>query len=86
MACRRRRPQSEFVRLTRVGGVWAVQTGHRSGRGSYLCSDTPACWTEKRLKRMFGAQASALSAELTGRFQSVPILKAAPTSTTPPME
>ncbi|WP_407538786.1 YlxR family protein [Deinococcus radiomollis] len=72
VACRRRRPQGEFVRLTKVGGVWAIQTGHRSGRGSYLCFDTPACWTEKRMKRMFGAQAATLSAELTARLQGVP--------------
>jgi predicted RNA-binding protein YlxR (DUF448 family) len=54
------------VRLTRVNGVWTVQTGHRTGRGSYLCADSPACWTEKRLKRMFGARAGTLSAELLG--------------------
>ncbi len=86
VACRRCRPQGEFVRLTRVGGVWTVQTGHRTGRGSYLCADSPACWAEKRLKRMFGAQAGALSAELIGRFQSVPTLTTAPTSTPPTME
>ena len=64
VACRRRRPQGEFLRLTKVGGVWVFQTGHRNGRGSYLCADTPACWAEKRLKRAFGAQAAALSAHL----------------------
>ena len=57
-----------------------MQTGHRTGRGSYLCADSPACWTEKRLKRMFGAQAGTLSAELVGRFR--PVL----TPTTSPME
>ena len=64
VACRRRRPQGEFLRLTKVGGVWAIQSGHRSGRGSYLCADSPACWSEKRLKRSFGMQAAALSAHL----------------------
>ena len=64
VACRRKRPQGEFLRLTKVDGEWAVQTGHRTGRGSYLCADTPACWAEKRLKRAFGAQAASLSAQL----------------------
>lgn len=64
VACRRKRPQGEFLRLSKAQGVWAVQTGHRSGRGSYLCADTPACWAEKRLKRAFGAQAASLSAQL----------------------
>ena len=67
VACRRRRPQGEFLRLSKVGGAWAVQTGHRTGRGSYLCADTSACWAEKRLKRSFGAQAGTLSAELMAR-------------------
>lgn len=68
VACRRKRPQNEFVRLTRLGGVWTVQEGERTGRGSYLCADTPECWAEKRLKRSFGAQAATLSSALTGRL------------------
>ena len=64
VACRRKRPQGEFVRLAKAEGVWAVQTGNRTGRGSYLCADTSACWAEKRLKRSFGAQAAHLSAQL----------------------
>jgi len=67
VACRRKRPQGEFLRLTRQDGVWTLQQGHRSGRGSYLCADTPACWAEKRLKRTFGAQAAAVSAALLAR-------------------
>ncbi len=67
VACRRKRPQGEFLRLTRQDGVWVLSKGHRSGRGSYLCADTPACWAEKRLKRTFGAQAAALSAALLAR-------------------
>ncbi|WP_407571184.1 DUF448 domain-containing protein [Deinococcus altitudinis] len=86
VACRRRRPQGEFVRLTRLGGVWTVQTGHRTGRGSYLCADSPACWAEKRLKRHFGAQAGTLSAELIGRFQHGAPLSTKSISTTPTME
>ena len=79
VACRQKRPQGEFLRLTKAEGVWAVQVGNRTGRGSYLCADTPACWAEKRLRRTFGAQASSISAELlarqaaqAGTFQSVP--------------
>ena len=64
VACRRKRPQGEFLRLSRVDGIWAMQTGNRTGRGSYLCADTPACWAEKRLRRAFGAQAASLSAQL----------------------
>lgn len=63
VACRRKRPQGEFLRLTKVEGVWAVQTGNRTGRGSYLCADAPACWAEKRLRRAFGIQAASLSAQ-----------------------
>lgn len=62
MACRRRRAQGEFVRLTRgADGYWQVQEGPRAGRGAYVCADTPACWAEKRLRRAFGAQAPRVS-------------------------
>lgn len=64
VACRRRRPQGELLRLSRVDGVWAVQNTRRSGRGSYLCADTPACWAEKKLRRVFGAQAASLGTAL----------------------
>ncbi|GGM01230.1 hypothetical protein GCM10010841_07290 [Deinococcus aerophilus] len=64
VACRRKRPQHEFVRITREGGVWALRAGKRSGRGAYVCADSPACWQDKRLRRAFGAQAGALSAQL----------------------
>jgi uncharacterized protein len=67
VACRRKRPQDQFLRLTKVEGVWTVQNILRTGRGSYLCADTPACWAEKRLKRTFGAQAEGVSRQLLGR-------------------
>lgn len=66
VACRRKRPQAEFRRVTRVGGVWTVQEGDRTGRGAYVCADTPACWQEKRLRRAFGAQAPQVAAQLAG--------------------
>ncbi len=65
VACRRRRPQSAFTRLTRVDGVWSLSTGHRAGRGAYVCSDTPECWQDRRLRRAFGAQAPQVAAALT---------------------
>ncbi|WP_424952209.1 DUF448 domain-containing protein [Deinococcus sp.] len=67
VACRRKRSQGELLRLSRAGGVWAVQNSHRTGRGSYLCADTPACWAEKKLRRAFGAQAASVSAQLLGQ-------------------
>lgn len=64
-ACRRKRPQPEFVRLTRTPRGWQLLAGHRQGRGAYLCADSPACWQDKKLRRAFGAQATRLAAELT---------------------
>ncbi|MGI8748046.1 MAG: YlxR family protein [Deinococcus sp.] len=65
VACRRRRPQGELLRLSRRGGVWMPeQDRQRSGRGAYLCADSPACWAEKRLRRPFGGQAATLRAKL----------------------
>ncbi|ULH15423.1 YlxR family protein [Deinococcus sp. KNUC1210] len=73
VACRRKRPQPEFLRLVRTAGVWALQPGVRSGRGAYVCADSPSCWTEKRLRRAFGAQAPALSAVLTAALPGLPL-------------
>lgn len=70
VACRRKRPQAEFRRVTRVGGVWTVQGGDRIGRGAYVCADSPACWQEKRLRRAFGAQAPQVAAQLAGSITS----------------
>ncbi|UQN06084.1 YlxR family protein [Deinococcus sp. QL22] len=67
VACRRKRPQVEFVRVTRQDGVWAVQVGKRSGRGAYVCSDSPACWQDKKLRRAFGTQAVQVAAQLAAR-------------------
>lgn len=64
VACRRKRPQGEFVRVTRDASGWTIRPGARQGRGAYVCADTPTCWAEKRLRRAFGASAPALSAAL----------------------
>lgn len=65
-ACRRKRPQADFLRLTRTPQGWQLLAGHRQGRGAYLCADSPACWQEKKLRRAFGAQAARLAAGLAG--------------------
>ncbi|MFC4639336.1 YlxR family protein [Deinococcus hohokamensis] len=64
VACRRKRPQGEFVRLSRVEGQWQVGGKPRTGRGAYVCADSPECWQDKRLRRAFGAQAAAVSTQL----------------------
>ncbi|MBZ9749274.1 YlxR family protein [Deinococcus sp. HMF7604] len=66
VACRRKRPQGEFLRLTKVDGAWQLGQRPRQGRGAYLCADTPTCWQDKRLRRAFGAQATTV-AELAQR-------------------
>ncbi len=73
VACRRRRAQGEFLRLNRdADGRWRVQEGPRTGRGAYVCADSPACWAEKRLRRAFGAQAPVLSQTLLNRSTDLP--------------
>lgn len=74
VACRCTRPQAELLRLTRLGGgddgVWQVTAPHQrrlDGRGRYLCADSSACWSEKRLRRSFGAGAAALAEQLAAR-------------------
>ncbi|GAA5512959.1 hypothetical protein Dcar01_01683 [Deinococcus carri] len=64
VACRRKRPQDELVRVTRTPAGWRVLPGQRTGRGAYLCADLPECWQEKRLRRAFRGDAPAISAEL----------------------
>ncbi|WP_229839048.1 DUF448 domain-containing protein [Deinococcus piscis] len=68
VACRCTRPQAELLRLTQTsaGGWHLAQPGTRRlpGRGRYLCAENPACWTEKKLRRAFGAAAPALAEQL----------------------
>lgn len=72
-ACRQKRPQSELLRWTRQSGSWkmdpfpARKGQAREGRGTYLCSDSPTCWQEKRLRRTFGAYAPAVAQQLSTR-------------------
>ena len=61
VACRRKRPQGELLRLTQQGEGWVIQQRQRTGRGVYVCADSPACWQEKPLRRAFRAQAGAVS-------------------------
>lgn len=67
VACRRKRPQAELVRVTRTETGWALLDGARTGRGAYVCADSPQCWQEKRLMRAFRGQAAAVAAGLAGR-------------------
>lgn len=72
VACRRKRPQGEFVRLSRLDGQWQIggpsnTGGARTGRGAYVCADSPDCWQDKRLRRAFGAQASKVAAQLSAQ-------------------
>ena len=85
-ACRRKRSQPEFVRLTRTPQGWQILAGRRQGRGAYLCADSPACWQEKKLRRAFGGQAARLAAELarTGPVQTGPADGAGERPTSPP--
>lgn len=71
VACRRKGPQGEFLRVTKVGGVWMLRPGHRVGRGAYVCADNPACWQDKKLRRAFGAQAAEVAGQLLKRAEAV---------------
>ncbi|EYB69827.1 hypothetical protein DEIPH_ctg001orf0041 [Deinococcus phoenicis] len=73
VACRRKRPQGEFVRLTRTADGWRVLPGDRTGRGAYVCADSPGCWQEKRLRRAFRGDAPAVSAALQAMNPTPPI-------------
>lgn len=65
VACRRKRPQQEFWRLSKVQDHWQLQNQRtRTGRGAYLCADCPTCWQEKKLRRAFGQQAVQIAAQL----------------------
>ncbi|MFC3860279.1 YlxR family protein [Deinococcus antarcticus] len=74
VACRRKRPQGEFLRLSQdATGTWQMdsRTGkpRRSGRGVYLCADTPACAAEKKLRRTFGAQSETVARQVAAYHQ-----------------
>ena len=86
VACRAKRPQAELLRLRRTGTDWVPETGKgpRTGRGRYLCADSPACWQEKKLRRAFGAQAPALAQILA--TQTLATQTPRPTQPPPPTE
>lgn len=73
VACRKKRPQAEFLRFSKgLDGVWGmdrwlVRPKVRTGRGVYLCADSPECWQEKRLRRTFGAQSAKVATMLETR-------------------
>lgn len=83
MACRAKRPQGELVRVTRVEGGWRLLPGDRTGRGAYVCADSPGCWAEKRLRRAFRADAPAISAALHARQAAAPPTPITPTPDQP---
>lgn len=67
VACRKKRPQSELVRITKGALGWELRSGVRVGRGAYVCADNPACWQEKKLRRAFGGQAPSIAAQLAAQ-------------------
>ncbi|MBB6097733.1 hypothetical protein HNR42_001150 [Deinobacterium chartae] len=71
VACRRKRPQAELLRLRREGTGWVLEQGRRSGRGAYLCADSPECWTEKRLRRFLRGSAPSVSEALQTRAREL---------------
>ncbi len=72
VGCRRVRPQAELLRLVRdEQGKWALDPARRApGRGSWVCEDTPACWTPKRLGRSYRAQTEAICRSLNDQFST----------------
>ncbi|UWX65484.1 YlxR family protein [Deinococcus rubellus] len=73
VACRKKRPQAQFVRLVRTASGWrVVGQAIKAGRGAYVCADTPGCWAEKKLRRAFGLQATSLCSELQERYELTP--------------
>ncbi|RJF71021.1 MULTISPECIES: YlxR family protein [Deinococcus] len=74
VACRKKRPQGEFLRFTKdTQGLWQMDSRRgkpaRAGRGTYLCADNPACGQEKKLRRTFGAQAEKMALSVAAFHQ-----------------
>lgn len=62
VGCRRVRPQAELVRLVQHEGAYRLDLKRQGpGRGSWVCRDTPACWTPKRLGRTFRAHTESVA-------------------------
>ncbi|GEM47974.1 DUF448 domain-containing protein [Deinococcus cellulosilyticus] len=66
VACRKKRPQSEMLRFRKSSEGWVMQDEDRFGRGAYVCADSPACWNEKKLRRL-GRSSQRLSEQLNTR-------------------
>jgi len=72
VACHLVRPARELIRIVRLpgGGVEVDETGKKSGRGAYLCSDA-ACWelalTKQRLERALKTETTAEEKEILWR-------------------
>ena len=74
VACRRRRPQAELLRLARTPeGIVPDPRRRLPGRGAYVCPDRPECREAKRLRRFARAEADALAA----RLSDVPLVRPA---------
>jgi predicted RNA-binding protein YlxR (DUF448 family) len=66
--CRRKAPQAELVRLTKLeGGVQLDPRRRAPGKGFYVCS-SPQCRTEKALLRVSRTDATRLSLELENHY------------------
>lgn len=68
VACRKKRPQTELLRIADSQG-WQVEQKPRQGRGFYVCADSPECWQEKKLRRVFRTAAPAVSQLLETSFK-----------------
>ncbi|WP_281174287.1 DUF448 domain-containing protein [Deinococcus misasensis] len=66
IACRKKRPLPEMLRFRKSSEGWVLQDEDRFGRGAYVCADSPACWNEKKLRRL-GKSAQRLSEQLSTR-------------------
>lgn len=74
VGCRRSRPQAELLRFAQdEAGVWRLDAARRAGgRGSWVCRDTPACWTPKRLGRTFRGQTEHVCTLLRELYERTP--------------
>lgn len=66
VACRRKRPQPELLRLARTPDGLRLDPQRRlGGRGAYVCPDRAECRDPRRLRRFARAEADALAALLS---------------------
>ena len=60
-------PQGDLYRIRKTPVGWTMDSSVTVGRSAYLCS-SPYCHVEKRLKRIFGAQAAQISTQMSTRL------------------